>query len=191
MKAVRSALIIASDTYEDRELRQLRAPGQDAQQLADVLGDPEIGNFDVRVSMNERHYLVKAALDDFFSDNSPEDVLLVHFSCHGVKDPAGRFFFATSDTRKSRLDSTAIDAEYVNVLLNRTRSRHVVLLLDCCFSGAFIKGMLPRADRGVDVLERFKDSGRGRAVLTATSELEYAWEGDDLEQLAQPSIFTS
>jgi hypothetical protein len=63
------------------------------------------------------------------------------------------------------------------------------LLLDCCFSGAFTKGMLARGGQALDVMERFE--GRGRAVLTAYGALEYAWEGNDLTQLNEPSVFTS
>ena len=127
----RSGLIVASDTFEDPRLRQLRAPGTDAQELAAVLSDPRIGDFDVRVSMNQRNYEVRLALEDFFDDRRPDDVLLLHFSCHGIKDEAGRLFFAVADTQKHRLNATAIAADYVNDLLNQTRSRRVV-----CFSTA-------------------------------------------------------
>jgi hypothetical protein len=77
----------------------------------------------------------------------------------------------------------------VNDLINRTRSRQVVLLLDCCFSGAFTRGMVARSSPTLDVTEGFH--GRGRAVLTASGALEYAWEGDELTRLNEPSIFTS
>src|SRR5262245_45961742 len=185
----RGALIVATGTYADPQLSQLRAPGQDAQSLADVLGDPQIGDFDVRVVMNRRSYEVRLALEDFFSDRRPDELLLVHFSCHGVKDETGRLFFAAADTQKARLNATAIAAEYVNDLINRTRSRQVVLLLDCCFSGAFTRGMVARSSPTLDVTEGFH--GRGRAVLTASGALEYAWEGDELTRLNEPSIFTS
>ena len=39
----RYALIVATDTYADPKLRRLRAPARDAEALADVLRDPEIG----------------------------------------------------------------------------------------------------------------------------------------------------
>src|SRR5215208_6766454 len=139
MAQSRSALIVASDTYQDPELRRLRAPGQDAKALATVLRDPAIGGFDVQISLNQRHYEVRAALDRFFRDCGPGDVLLLHFSCHGVKDEAGRLFFAAADTQKELLNATAISAEWVNGLLEGTRSRRVVLLLDCCYSGAFVR----------------------------------------------------
>jgi hypothetical protein len=188
MEGSRSALIVAVDTYEDPQLARLRAPGRDAEELAAVLRDPAIGGFDVRVSTNQRHYEIRVSLEDFFADRRPEDVLLLHFSCHGIKDDAGRLFFAASDTQKSRLNATGIAADYVNDLLNHARSRRVVLLLDCCFSGAFTRGMVSRGDQSLDVAERLQ--GRGRAVLTASGALEYAWEGDDLTRLNEPSVFT-
>src|SRR5919204_3082208 len=169
MASSRSALIVASDTYQDPQLAQLRAPGRDAEELAAVLGDPAIGDFEVKVSRNAHHYEVRVALEDFFADRSPEDVLLLHFSCHGIKDEAGRLFFAAADTQKDRLNATAIAAEYVNDLLNSARSRRIVLLLDCCFSGAFTRGLLARGGRDLDLAERFQ--ARGRAVLTASGAL--------------------
>src|SRR5262245_66552233 len=97
MAAGRSALIVAADTYQDPQLAQLRAPGRDADELAAVLRDPAIGDFDVRISMNQRHYEIRVALEDFFADRRPGDLLLLHFSCHGIKDESGRLFFAATD----------------------------------------------------------------------------------------------
>ena len=48
----REALVVAADAYGDARLRALRAPAQDAQELARVLGDPGIGDFRVSVSLN-------------------------------------------------------------------------------------------------------------------------------------------
>src|SRR5688500_18512177 len=131
MAGPRSALIVASDTYQDPQLARLRAPGRDAEELAAVLRDPAIGGFDVSVSLNQRHYEVRVALEDFFADRRPDDVLLLHFSCHGIKDEAGRLFFAAADTEKNRLKATGIAADYVNDLLGHARSQNVLLLLGC------------------------------------------------------------
>jgi hypothetical protein len=53
--------------------------------------------------------------------------------------------------------------------------------------------MHPRAGGDVDVLEKFKNGGRGRAVITAAGAVEYAFEGDDLaaDNAARPSVFTA
>ena len=191
MDGTRSALIVANDSYTDPGLSRLRAPDSDAQALARVLRDPDIGDFEVRVLLNEPAHEVNLAVEEFFADRRPDDLLLVHFSCHGVKDESGELFFAAANTRLRRLGATAVAAEFVNRRMNRSRSRRVVLLLDCCYAGAFERGMTARAGTGIGIGEQF--GGRGRAVITASSAMEYAFEGDQLADTREqaPSVFTS
>lgn len=191
LTGTRSALIIAGRAYQDPGLGQLRSPAHDAEALARVLGDPMIGGFDVTTLLDAASYEVSEAVEDFFADRSPDDLLLMHFSCHGVKDEGGELYFATSNTKLRRLGATAVAAEFVNRRMNRSRSRRIVLLLDCCYAGAFERGMTARAGTTMNIEEQF--GGRGRAVITASSSMEYAFEGDrltDAHELA-PSVFTS
>ena len=51
--AKRLALLIATSQYIDPTLKQLIAPAQDAKGLGDVLGNPNIGNFEVRTLSDE------------------------------------------------------------------------------------------------------------------------------------------
>ena len=191
MDGARSALIVASDNYTDPGLRRLRAPASDARALGAVLQDPGIGGFEVRTLLNEPAHEVNLAVEEFFADRRPDDLLLVHFSCHGVKDESGELYFATANTLLRRLGATAVAADFVNRLMSRSRSRRVVLLLDCCYAGAFERGMTARAGEGIGIESQF--GGRGRAVITASSAMEYAFEGDDLAETRElaPSVFTS
>jgi hypothetical protein len=72
--------------------------------------------------------------------------------------------------------------------MDASRSRRKVLILDCCYSGAFPAGRTAKADEGVQTLERFQ--GKGRAVLTASDATQYAFEGDDLRGSGTSSVFT-
>ncbi len=191
MAGVRDALIVASYDYADSRLRQLRAPPHDAESLSEVLSDPEVGGFRVRQLLNEPSHAVNLAVEDFFADRTPADLLLLHFSCHGLKDEAGDLFFATLDTRLGRLGATAVAADFVNRRMNRTRSRRVVLFLDCCYAGAFARGMTSRGATALHLDESL--GGRGRAVITASTAMEYAFEsgGDLIDTLdVGPSVFT-
>ena len=185
----REALIVAADHYEDSKLRALRAPARDAQELARVLGDPEVGGFKVDVSLNEPDHVVRRKLSEFFRDRSRDDLLLLHVSCHGLKDEDGTLYFASANTEVRHLEATAIPSEFVNRQMTKSRSRRIVLLLDCCFGGAFARGMVHRAGENVAIKEEFE--GQGRVVLTASRAMEYAFEGDNREGDARPSIFTS
>lgn len=197
MNGQRRALIVASDEYDHDGLRQLLSPAADAEALARVLGDPQIGDFDVRVVHNETAHIIQAQIEDLFSDSPPDDVLLLHFSCHGLKSESGELFFAARNTRPNRLGSTAISADFVQRCMRASRSRSVVLLLDCCYGGAFGQGVTVRATGDVNVLDSFPGErlggGRGRAVITASSSMEYAFEGDQLadDHSRRPSVFTT
>ncbi len=192
MANTRNALIIANHEYVDDGLSRLRAPAHDAESLGEVLRSPDIGAFDVRILLNAPAHEATLAVEEFFADRAPDDLLLMHVSCHGVKDEGGDLYFAANNTRVTRLGATAIPANFVNRCMGRSRSRRIVLLLDCCYAGAFERGMLARAGpSGVAIEEQL--GGRGRAVITASSAMEYAFEGGDLsdEHDSSPSVFTS
>jgi Caspase domain len=193
----RLALIVANDEYEQAALRDLQAPRADAEALGQVLGDPQIGHFLVQVVRNEPSYVIQAKIEELFSESRSEDLILLHFSCHGLKSESGELFFAAANTRPKRLESTAVSADFVQRCMRASRSRSVVLLLDCCYGGAFAQGSMVRAAGDINVLDSFPQGrlggGRGRAVITASNAMEYAFEGDRLadDQPRCPSVFTS
>ena len=196
MSGQRQALIVASDQYEQDDLQNLAAPAADAEALANVLGDPQIGDFNVRVVRNEPAHVVQAQIEDLLTEGRPDDVLLLHFSCHGLKSDSGELFFAATNTRPNRLGSTAVSADFVQRCMRASRSRTIVLLLDCCYGGAFAQGVTVRATGDVNVLDSFpadRAGGRGRAVITASTAMEYAFEGERLtdDQPRRPSLFTA
>jgi Caspase domain len=188
----RIALLIGANSYADPHLRGLRSPVSDLQSLARVLGSAAIGGFEVRQILDVPAHQVNAEIEELFADRSREDVLLAYFSCHGIKDDSGRLYFAASNTRLNRLGSTAVSASFVHDQLEQSSSRQIVVLLDCCYSGAFAnsEGLTPRSDRHVDVNERL--AGTGRAIITATTAMEYAFEPQGLESVGAPgsSLFT-
>ncbi|MEU2597249.1 caspase family protein [Streptomyces hirsutus] len=183
----RFALLVATGRYDNQALRQLRSPVRDAHGLAEVLEDPLIGDFEVSRVVDGRHHEVTRAVELFFLDRRRDDVLLLHLSCHGIKDDNGELHFATTDTDHRLLASTSVPAAFLHTQMRRCRARSIVLLLDCCYSGAFLPGS--KGDTVVHLRDEL--AGHGRAVLTATNRTEYAWEGDRLDELEpQPSKFT-
>ncbi|WP_331765505.1 caspase family protein (plasmid) [Streptomyces sp. NBC_01369] len=189
----RDALLISTGQYDDVRLQALRSPGPDATELASILGDSELCGFTVSTVIDCGKMRVSIEIERFFRDRSRDDMLLLHLSCHGIKDEEGRLFFAVRDTDKDILASTAVSAEFLRDQMDHCRARTIVLFLDCCYSGAFIDGV--RGDTDTHVTERFGYRGHkqvhGRAVLTATNRIEYAWEGNHSTSLEPvPSYFT-
>ncbi|OOC00731.1 caspase [Amycolatopsis azurea DSM 43854] len=188
-------MIIANGEYDNPGLSALRSPAADAEALASVLADRAISEFDVQVVRDETAHVIASRVEDLFADSAPDDVVLVHFSCHGLKSESGELFFAARNTRPERLASSAVPADFVQRCMRMSRSRSIVLLLDCCYGGAFGRGVAVRATGEANVLDAFPGGGlggRGRAVITASNSIEYAFEGDHLaDDHARPSVFTS
>jgi uncharacterized caspase-like protein len=131
---------------------------------------------------------VRREIETFFANRKRDDLLLLYFSGHGVKDDDGRLYLATTDTQRGLFRSTAVPATFVNETMTASRSRRQVLILDCCHSGAFARGMVAKGGESVDIRSRF--DGRGRVVLTASNATQYAFQGDEIIGEGSRSVFT-
>src|SRR3954462_2700769 len=191
----RRALLVATATYSDPALAALRAPTGDVAALATVLRDEAIGGFEVEQLIDPPAEDLRREIETFFSEGRPQDLLLFYVSGHGVLSQSRRFYFATANTSLGLLRSTAIEDGFVNDVMQSSRARSIVLVLNCCHSGAFGKGLAPKSATTVDVEHRFE--GQGRVTLSASTELEYAFEETDaaigiseLDPAAPGSLFT-
>ncbi|XVV06619.1 caspase, EACC1-associated type [Actinosynnema sp. CA-248983] len=186
----RLALLIATYDYEDAGLRRLTTPAHDAETLAEVLADPSIAGFEVTTLVNEPLHRVGRAIGEFYRDRRRDDLTLLYFTGHGLKDDEGRLYLAMTNTMRDNLLFTGLPAEQVGLAVEGCASRRKILVLDCCYSGAFPAGRRTKADPTVHTLERFQ--GRGRTVLTASDATQYSFEGagDQPRGQAAQSVFT-
>jgi hypothetical protein len=182
----RRALLVAGTQYADETLRDLRAPAADVAQLSEVLGDPRIGNFAVEPPLvNGSKDQIEGRIEDFFEGAGGADLLLLYLSGHGLVSNSRQWFFATPNTRRARLGSTAVSDTYIRERMTGCRSPAIVLVLDCCQSGAFARSLLHKGDNEIHPEHRFE--GRGRIALTASTEFQDALEGAAERPL---SVFT-
>jgi formylglycine-generating enzyme required for sulfatase activity/uncharacterized caspase-like protein len=187
------ALVIANTEYQDASFAKLTAPGKDAEEFAQVLSDAELAAFDdVDVLLNEGESRIRRSIARFFVNRQRDDLLLLYFSGHGVRNDQGQLFLAANDTEISILDATGIPADFVTHVMNNSRSQRQLLILDCCNSGAFAHGSKSASAIGksMGIATAFEGSGFGRVVLTATDATQYAWEGDKVIGDTQKSVFT-
>ena len=187
------ALVIANNQYTDPGLAQLSAPGQDAEDFARVLRSRDIGAFEeVTILLNQPEPVVREAIDGFFSLKKPNDLLLLYFSGHGVRDEQGALYLAVTNTNRDRLRSTGIKSDFIRESMDQSRSRRQVLVLDCCNSGAYAQGSKAAVGVTIGTSTAFEGTGYGRVVLTATDATQFAWEGDKIigEKATSNSLFT-
>lgn len=184
------ALIIANAEYMDPGLAQLTAPGRDAREFGQVLDSPEICAFDdVVVLFDENASKVSETIDYFVSNRKPDDLLVLYFSGHGIRDEYGSLYLAVKNTNRARLRSTAIKSDFIREAMDQSRSKRQVLVLDCCNSGAFTQGTKAATGVSIGTASAF-EAGYGRIILTASDSTQFAWEGDNVIGETDNSLFT-
>jgi tetratricopeptide (TPR) repeat protein len=181
------ALLIGVGEYlSSSGLQNLAAAARDVAAMRDVLVQPEIGGFaeaDVTVLLNPGPQGMREALERLFAGRQADDLVVLYFSGHGVVDDYGKFHLTTARTDKGLLNSTAIPAGFVHGLMEGQGSKRQVVILDCCFSGAFAKDMKAKGE-AVNLQPQL--GGKGRAVLTSSSATEYSFE----QKEAELSVYT-
>lgn len=176
------ALLIGVSEYREG-LKPLPAAPKDVAAMQEVLQNPEMGDFDeVKTLVNPTHSEMAVEIETWFEDRQSDDLAVLFFSGHGVKDESRELYFAACDTRKINerlIKATAVSANFVRNCLRRSKSKRQVVILDCCFSGAF-GDLLAKDDGDVDLESQL--GTEGGVVLTSSSSLQYSFEqqGSDL-----------
>jgi uncharacterized caspase-like protein len=129
--------------------------------------------------------LIKA-LRSFLRKPGENDLVFLHFACHGMKDPGGRdeVYLVTHDTDPNDVPATALPMREVQYNLEHTlAAKRVVVLADTCHAGALIAGhhrSVP-STAGVmnNYLAKIGASKPGRAWLMSARENEVSVEGKE------------
>ena len=177
---VKIGLLVGVSEYRSG-FEPLASPVKDVEKMQEVLLNLEIGGFsDVKLLENPTRQQMEEAIFDLFADRQPDDLVLFYFSGHGIKDRDLNFYLATSDTRKNKnrilVTPTAVAASFLQTQMTKSRSQREIIILDCCFSGSFAKGLKVKGE--VDSIEA-QLGGKGRAIFTSSSSAEVSFEQED------------
>jgi len=188
----RLALLISNSHYNDSKLARLAAPAGDASALATVLNNPQIGAFDaVETLLNRPFDEIQEAIVAFFADKKPDDLVLLYFSGHGLQDETRKLYLATPGTNAALPRAKSIAATFIAEEMSLSRSKRQVLVLDCCHSGAFSRGVKAALNQSVGTENIFQAEGVGRIVMTASDATQYAFEGENVQGQGVRSVFTN
>ena len=172
------ALLIGVSQYQS-DLTPLPKATQDVRAMENVLQNPSIAGFEqVKTLLDPDAQTMREEIEVIFSGSKKDDLVLLFFSGHGIKDDRGKLYFATQNPRKNDqgklIWSTAVAASFIQDLMSQSRCKHQVVILDCCFSGAFAAGMTAKDTGIVDIKAQL--GGEGRAVLTSSASTQYSFE---------------
>ena len=167
-----TALLIGNSVYPDdpHNLPELRGPVNDLPLLREALTDPELGLFrneDVRVLPERSKREITTAMEEFLQRAVRNDVVVLYYSGHGRRDEFDNLYLCARDTRSNLLMSTAISDNEINGMMRSSAATTFVLILDCCYSGAFKGGGLPANLRGAG---RFLISSSRHGQLSADAD---------------------
>lgn len=191
----RLALVVGCGSYDDSSLQALQATLTDVAAITDVLRDEGRCRFDSCVAIVDKSKAeVEREVHRFLKTAPFESLVLLYFTGHGIKDDLGHLYFAQKDTEADLLESTAVSADFIRRQMGACASDRKVLLLDCCFAGAFPKGS-KAGGAAIDFHQTFGElAGRGRGffVISATGEFQFAYSDGAVQALGgpEPSLFT-
>jgi uncharacterized caspase-like protein len=162
---MRRALHIGIDHYSHAPLAGCV---NDAKRMLHLLERHHDGapNFDCRLMVSSETDVTRPALrqavEELFVGDS--DVALLFFSGHGTVNNLGGYL-VTQDVRSYDEGVAMTD---VLTFANNSKAREVLIILDCCHSGAL--GQVPAIDNQKAILRE------GVSVLSAAREAEVAME---------------
>lgn len=178
--ARRLALLIGNSQFEDEEhFPPLRTPANDVADMAAMLaqhGDFEI----VDVLIDAAEPVIRRTIGEFYGQLERGDLALLYYSGHGYKGMDGSLYLTAKDTDASQLRATGVRESFIQETMGDSRSRHHVVILDCCFSGAFALGKKGGAGEPL-LLEKLR--GEATAILASSGTIQYSFEEEGRNSL--------
>ncbi|MBD2337678.1 GUN4 domain-containing protein [Calothrix sp. FACHB-156] len=179
------ALLIGASEYESPKINNLSGVVKDIEAMQRVLENLEIGGFkEVKVLLSPNSDTMRSEIEQLFMEKcQKDDVVLLYFSGHGYRHEDGNLFFVSRNTQINPQGlvriGTAVDAKFIHQnYMSRSKSKRQVLILDCCFSGAFAEGMSAKEISNLSIKNEIVEQlgGEGRAVLTSSTATQKSFE---------------
>ena len=180
METERHAILIGWGEFNN--LAHLSCPLNDVKEMSRILLDPAIGGFTKVQTFNkgEPANKIMTPLEiTLTQDLKTNDSILIYYSGHGKLDKFGQLYLACKETNEKALDSTSLSITRIIDYVQRSRCKSVLLILDCCYSGA-VKEAISKGS----IDDAIKVSGQGKGIFIITSSTErqtsHEKEGDEL-----------
>lgn len=141
------AILVGINEYEDSKLYPLKYAEKDCAKIREVLTDPKIGTFKPEnvQTLCGKDVTIKKIQEvvNFIMGLPPDAVVLFYFAGHSFYGGIGNdVYISTYDTSVDYLEANSDAGIKMNYLYERlfhqTRVQQLLLIMDCCFSGALV-----------------------------------------------------
>jgi len=138
------ALVIGNNNYG--KLPKLSTPVADAEAIASVLKNKY--GFNVTLLKDASRYDILEALNQMREKLTEQDNLLVYYAGHGELDKVNQRGNWLPIDAEPGSSANWIPNVQVTDILNQMSARHVLLVVDSCFSGTLTRSALTRLEAG-------------------------------------------
>jgi hypothetical protein len=164
------AVVIGNNTYNDGGYAALKSAASDATAVANVLRSRY--GYETTVLLNATRLQTLSALNDMREKLGANDNLLIYYAGHGEIDAAGKGYWIPSDAVAGN-SKTWISNAVISDMLNAMPAKHVLTVVDSCYSGTMTRASAPSFDPGSMPADKWATwvktmaNGRSRTALTS------------------------
>lgn len=164
------AVVIGNNTYRDAGYAALKSAASDATAVANVLRSRY--GYQTTVLLNASRLEMLTALNEMREKLGASDNLLIYYAGHGEIDGAGKGYWVPSDGVAGN-SKTWISNAMVSDILNAMPAKHVLTVVDSCYSGTMTRSSTPTFDVGSMSADKWNTwvktmaNGRSRTALTS------------------------
>ena len=156
------AILIAENNYSDRSIPSLQNPVKDARELKRILESQYTFNKeDIDTLYNRSREEIMERIVHRCNTLTENDNLVIFYAGHGTaeKDKFGDVDgYWIPISAKRGVTSSYISASDINISLKRSSAKHILIIADACFSGAFTR-QLP-GDAGKAIQKQYQVASR-------------------------------
>ena len=165
------AILVAAKDYDDPSIPDLQNPVKDARELKSILETKyTFDKGDIDTLFNRSREDIMQAIVQRCNSLAENDNLIIFYAGHGIaeKDKFGDIdgYWIPSSGKKG-LNASYISADDINKAIKRSNARHILVIADACFSGAFTREMPAEASK--DIKKQYSVSSR---KIMASGNLE-------------------
>jgi helicase len=174
-------LFVGINKYQSADISNLASAVRDAAALHALFSDNLGDNCSLVTDSDATTDRVRRELAKLQTESTGDDVVVIAFSGHG----SDTHQLVAFDTDLNDLAGTALPLSELTELVSAVPAKHLLVVLDCCFSGSAGAKVLhaPGRSRGGSSglplsTEAFLNqmAGTGRVILTASTADQAAWE---------------
>jgi len=195
------ALVIGIAKYKERDLRLPVTVAKDAQDIYNVLINPNncaypADNVKLLLDGEATQAAIRRELEELARRADQHSIVFFYISSHGGRVKSGEYAGSyllpveTDDFSGASLNRMAISGDELTEALGKIPARKVVVMFDCCHSAGLgqLKGTeANNVTKGLpESYYQTLQSGRGRAILASSREKEYS----TVMEGAENSLFT-